>query len=96
MFLLSQTYLLTRSGSTAGTLMKTTELVTIKYWKREAYSLVSVLLSFELEFCFAGVTVMLVILRLKNELEAVGVMAEGLGTTCVKLVLVPGGEQLTP
>lgn len=73
--------------------MKTMELVTIKYWKREAYCLVSVPFSLELVFCFAGVTDEFVILRLPNELAAVGVMAEGLGTTRVKLVLLP---QLTP
>ena len=73
---------------------KTTELVIIKYWKREAYSLACVPLSLELEFCFAGVTDEL--LRLTDELTAVGVMAEGLGTTWVKLVSLRGREQLRP
>lgn len=75
---------------------KTTELVIIKYWKREAYSLASVPFSLELEFCLAGVTDEFVILRLTDELAAIGVMAEGLGTTCVKLVSLPGREQLRP
>jgi len=52
--------------------------------------------SLELEFCLAGVTDELVILRLNDELAAVGVMAEGLGTTCVELVSFPGREQLKP
>lgn len=50
----------------------------------------------ELELCLARVTDELVILRLIDELAAVGVMAEGLGTTCVKLVSFPEREQLRP
>lgn len=84
--------------------MKTTELFNIKFWKRGAYSLVSVPFSvpfFEpfsvlLEFWLASVTDELEILTLTNELAAVGVMAEGLGTTCLTLVFVTGAEQLTP
>ena len=52
--------------------------------------------SLELEFCLAGATDELVILRLTDELAAVGVMAEELGTTCVRLVSFPGREQLRP
>lgn len=44
----------------------------------------------------AGVTDELVILRLTDELAAVEVMAEGLGTTCVKLVSFPERKQLRP
>lgn len=44
----------------------------------------------------ADVTDELEILTLTNELAAVGVMAEGLGTTCLTLVFVTGAEQLTP
>lgn len=52
--------------------------------------------SLELEFCLAGVTDELVILRLTDELAAVAMMVEGLGTTCVRLVSFPGREQLRP
>ena len=72
--------------------MKTTELVIIKYWKREAYCLVCVRFTLELEFCSDE----FVILRPTNELAAVGVMVEGLGTTCVMFVLLPEIEQATP
>ena len=49
--------------------------------------------SLELEFC---ATDELVILKLTDELTAVGVMAEGLGTICVRLVSFSGREQLRP